>query len=264
MEGFSVERLIRMRRPLPDEDDCDEAVALASHGLAGPEEILRASRHLESCALCRESLLALSSFDTLENADEMRTAPAVEPKPRVHAISKKYALIAAAAVLIAGIAAVLTISRPWSTGPKPGEGLVVKGPADRLQIAVQRDEVQFTARPLDRLLEGDRLGLFYSADKAGYLAVIDMDDEGQTTILYPSGSPQSAPMAAGVTVPIPDGAIVRDGEGCEWVVAVFSDKPLSTAFLKESIGRANLSRQTCELEIDIPGTRQIRILPFRR
>jgi hypothetical protein len=258
----TVEDLIRLRRSPRFDDTCDEVVALAAHGLATPEQTAAAVRHLEVCPLCRESVLALGGFDASTKA-KVPQSPEVPVDGAPQNRSTRRVVLAAAA-LLAGIAAVLLLSRPWTERPRPGEGLSLKGPADRLQIAVRRNGARFTAQPMSRLVEGDRLGMFYSADRPGYLAVFDIDGDGKVTPLYPSGRDQSAPIPPGEAVPLKDGAVVRDGRGCEWIAAVFSNQPLDMARLEESLGHAERRVETCGLTADIPEARQVRILPFKR
>jgi hypothetical protein len=174
------------------------------------------------------------------------------------------ALAGAAAVLLVVLAMVFMFMPGLAEPSDPEADLTVKGEGDAFFIAVQRGPSRFAARPGDRLLEGDQLGLFYSASVPGYLAVFDVDEQGDTTLLYPAGSQHSEKVAAGSRVPLADGGIVREGTGCEWVVAVFSSQVLKTRELEKTIRRSTKSRAGCKLDVSIPQARTIRIFSVLR
>ena len=144
------------------------------------------------------------------------------------------------------------------------EQLVLKGYGDNLIVAVERAGKVFTADYLDTLKTGDRLGLFYTASAPGYLAVLSRDAKGDTAVLYPSGKAVSAPVQAGEKKSLPDGAVVDEGSRCEWIVAVFSDAPLSLEKLRHIVANAKATDSQCRLSFGIPQARTVNTLPFLR
>ncbi len=182
-----------------------------------------------------EALLVVSGFE--------RFSPL--PLPARRPWLYRYApLLAAAALLVF----VLILARP-----KPQ--LVMKGAPITLKIAVERGAHRFTATPGARLDAGDRLGFFYSSAQPGYLAVFNRDQSGQVVPLFPH-LPQSAKVAAGSSVPLPDGATVERGSGCEWFVAVFSKAPRSMEMLRKKVQAAQAGPE-CKLTLPIDDAQAI-------
>ena len=91
-----------------------------------------------------------------------------------------------------------------------------------------------------QLIDGDRLGFFYTAPAAGHMLIFygEIADGPQLTRLFPAeGPPGSAPVQAGKAVPVPDGAVVGPGAGCEWVVGLFSEAPIDEAAAQKAVIR---------------------------
>ena len=130
-------------------------------------------------------------------------------------------------------------------------------------MAIQRGDAKYKLRPMARIKRGDIIGLFYSATKTGYIAVFSHDQARRTTLLYPSRRTESASIAAKHQAPLPDGAVVEQGTGCEWFVAVFSDKPLSLKTLSAQIAESHHVNNSCNLILDIKDARTVRVLPLR-
>jgi hypothetical protein len=65
--------------------------------------------------------------------------------------------------------------------------------------------------------------------------------------------------------PLPDGAVLEPGEGCEWIVAFFSPEPVPVDRLREALTRAVRARQAdCRLgEMDL-GNIAVDVLIMRR
>ncbi len=265
-----VERLLSQRPTAPSDGECAEVddLALVLAGYAEKEQIQTASEHLVSCSACAEAVLELNSMIAQSVIEPLqRTAMGtsnVRPFSRAIKTRWRRAALAAAAVLVVGFAAVfywqISEERPYD----PGSRFAIKGAADNLFVAVQRGPSQFTAQPFDNLEEGDQLGLFYSAEASGYIAVFSLDGEHETSLLYPAGGAMSAAIAPGERVPLPDGAIVSRGAGCEWIVAVFSEQSLPVERLTAAISRAEQTSQECHLELEITDARTLQIFPVLR
>jgi hypothetical protein len=168
-------------------------------------------------------------------------------------------LASLAALVLISTTAVFEVLRP-----DRGEMLLPKGSSDSLRVAVERGNLRFRVQPMDRLEDGDRVGLFYSATRGGYLLVMTRDQDKHVATLSPARAGESAPIRPGVDVALPDGAVVGRGESCEWIVAVFSDAPLKESEVRAQIAGAEYVRETCELRLKIPEARMVRIVPVRR
>jgi len=252
----SLEQLLRAR-PGPDREECHklELIALAEAGVASPEEQAEAVKHLQDCPACAEALLVLSS---LHERQLLRPGP-------LRPLWKHPSLVAAAAGLVLilfTIGLVKVISGPPSDDVAKDQ-LVVKGARDDLFLAVQRGADRFRLKKGQALKAGDKLGLFYSAPTKGYLAVFNLEQDGDSTLLYPAGESRAAAIVAGTEIPLPDGSEVLEASGCEWVIAVFADQRLEVDKLMKALRRAVSGQKDCRIEPALPGARTVRTLVVR-
>ena len=93
----------------------------------------------------------------------------------------------------------------------------------------------------------DQLGLFYTSEHDAYLTVYYLDQAGDAVRLFPARQPESALVQAGVATPLPDGARVNAGQGCEWIVGMMSSRPLADATARELVGGMWRTRSDCVL-----------------
>lgn len=227
----------------------------------------RSESHLLSCSLCRRTLLYLHEFDLQTQASLADEEPI--RMPRLSGTGN-WKWIATAAGLLVMLGSIFLFRATPEESILSSETLSPKGQhgkhTDLFYMAIERGQTQFTARPLDKLMTDDRLGFFYTADTPGYLTIISLDSAGDTTLLYPVNELSSAPIAAGKQMPIIDGAVVGNGVGCEWIVAVFSDKPLINQDVKDAIFNSadQHTDSKCDLAIQVPEARTVLILPMKR
>lgn len=262
-----VARLIAMRTTPADDTPCPEIHALAAvlAGRAAPEVAAVAEEHLSRCPSCRAAMLTLGrlasdgTLGPLPTLDGLKSPPRRRHRVRASRLQRHAAAAGVALLLGAGLYWRLA-SRPDGTQDAP---LSVKGEADELHVAVQRGGDRFRLRPGAELKTGDTLGFFYSAEEKGYLAVFGVDESGETATLYPAGETHSAPVSSGRQAPLPDGAVVGEGEGCEWFVAVFSEVSLDLEALRRAIADGE-SGEDCRLALRIPGARTVFVLPYAR
>ena len=264
-----VEKLLSLRTVSPDDTPCRETehIARVIAGKASPEEMETVSAHLSSCDDCREAVLSLGRL-TATGA----IAPLCDPKVYwtagvgqrgLRIVSAKIRVIAAAAAVIAVVCGAYFLWTPRGKGITEGsQTLTIKGAEDALFAAVERGITQFTLRPHDRLEVGDRIGLFYSAKRDGYVAVLALDGEGNVTRVYPSEGFVSASIASAERASLSTGALVQEGNGCEWLVAVFSDRPLDLDSLAFAVAKAKHTNVSCGLELQLAGARTVFILPY--
>lgn len=131
--------------------------------------------------------------------------------------------------VIGAMAAAALLVGWWVWPPPPRPALVAKGAGARLLVVAQRGHTSFVVRPDARLVSGDALGFFVTAPRAGYVVIQLVDADGATR-LAPSGG-RAGRFAAGARVPLPEGARMTAGAGCEWIGAAFSDRPLPVGAL---------------------------------
>jgi hypothetical protein len=225
-------------------------VALAHSGTADEKQNNAAAEALRAQPELAETLLALSSLEA---------RGIVPPLARGRFFNSRKLT----AVGFAVAAAIVVFS--WSPiRPPESNTLSPKGGVEELALAVERGGQRFTARPGDRLVTGDRLGLFYSAPEPGFLAIVHRDQKANVTALFPARAAKSAAIDAGLHIAAPDGAVVEEGTGCEWFIAVFSAQPLRIAELSQIISKTSTAGEGCDLPVDVAGTRAVRVFAVQR
>jgi hypothetical protein len=145
----------------------------------------------------------------------------------------------------------------WSVLPGSGD-LTPKGETDAFAVAVQHGASRRFAKPGETLFERDQLGFFYSASDAGALTIWNRDSQGRVDRLT-----EMREIAPGDQVPLADGAMAGPGRGCEWFIAVFSDRPLDRTAVEAAIERAD-PEGACSLRVAIPGARSVRVFDMNR
>lgn len=137
-------------------------------------------------------------------------------------------LLAAAAALLIGLGIW------WALGDRPVPELRVMGGDFDLHVAVSGPDgpVPVGDAPLPA---GAALGLGYSSPVDGHLRVFALDADG-AGILHPL-DPSSA-VRAGERVLLPAGATLTAGDGCEWIVALFSTAPIEADAAQRAVADA--------------------------
>jgi hypothetical protein len=234
-------------------DDLSLAATVVANK-ASPEQIESFNSHLATCEECREDVEWYNRLETEGVFLEQKAQ--VIPHPGSWAgIWQHRRLIAAAACILI----LITVS-VWIFMDRPSghpSGLEIKGPADDVIIAVQRGIKRFRARAEDRLQPGDRLGFFYTATTPGYIMLLDVQEDGQVTMLTPAGKTKSTPIEMGSEIALPDGGVVEEIKGCSWLVALFSDRALNLSEIRPSIMKALELRKGCRLDIHTPLARTV-------
>jgi len=283
-----LEELLRTRYAREAGRPCAEleTLALVLAGAADEATQAAAADHLQACPECATDLLQLEALRA-RGALDPTAAPVEEAAPAAAAggaptsaaetapprawLRRVAPAALAAAAAAALVLAVDELRTPEGAAAPPDRevatGLVPKGlpgePTDALAVAVQRGTRRFTARPGDLLQDGDQLGLFYSATTTVHLAVLHRDEAGAVTPLFPAAGVTSQRVAAGRERPLPDGAVLEAGAGCEWLVAIFSPGPQAVAELSRYVRRATVAAD-CRLEVEVPGARHVAVFPVAR
>src|SRR5262245_60350496 len=175
-----IEDLLRARHRR-DHEDFDpglELIALARGGDA--EARSKAALHLASHPEDAEALLFLDAFEAKQ-------------RPRVWSSAPKMLALAASIAVIAYGASMSFRSSDglWSKGLVPGSS------RSELHLAVDREGRRFALARGAELYGGDRVGFFYTATEASYLAVIHRDAFGHASVMYPANGEVSAAIRVG-------------------------------------------------------------------
>ena len=257
----TVEDLLTRRHRYPEDEHAKHLsrMAMVVAGLADTQRKTAFDDHLAVCPLCQEVMVTHSRIDdVLPPADVRATA-----KPRRKTWRVMAAPLAAAAVFALGLTAYV-VALLSDGEDAPGTTLRIKGAEDSLSVVVQRGTRQFVLSPLDTIQEGDRLAMVYSAERAGFLLVFSRDAKGRANLLYPTTGTSSAPIFAGEKIALKEGGFVEHGIGCEWIVAVFSDKALDSGRILEAVEESREAAGRCNIETTIPEARSVRIIPVLR
>ncbi len=185
--------------------------------------------------------------------------PIAAPPTATPRRARRPALVAVAVAL----AAALALFALWQRPPPTERGLTPMGGDITLHVTVVRGDV---LRPVERatLVTGDRLGLAFSGP-AGHLRVFAVSPDGVADLHPLDGG--STTFAGGEDIPLPAGAVLTPGDGCEWLVAVFSAEPGPLADARAAVDAAYRPRAAdggCALgPLAVPGA-QIHAVEIRR
>lgn len=187
---------------------------------AGIDRLLDALERGRDDGLDAEERAILADYRRTEGhwADPLASgsAPPTIAGPRR---GRRTVLAFVAAGAIAAALALFVIGRRPPTEPS---GLTPMGEGFTLHVTVVRGDV---LRPVERasLVAGDRLGLAFSGP-AGHLRVLAASAEG-VAALHPLDGKSTA-VDAGEEAPLPAGAVLTPGDGCEWLVGLYSANPI--------------------------------------
>jgi len=246
-----LERLLGRVFSLPDEEGCEHtrALALMVAGELPATEQAELERHVAGCAECRESLkLFESSVSDLEGTWASRL---VERARTIRLLWMLPPVAVAAGLLLLVVARI-----PSGVGDLQPKG------GWELHVGVERAGRSFRLSEGAVLQEGDRLGFFYSSEVPGHLAIYGVDQGGGIVRLHPTGPEESRTAPAGQAVRVPDGAVLSEAHGCEWVVGFFGAKPMSEAEANRAIRAMYAARKECQL--GAAPSAEVRVIGVRR
>ncbi|WNG37191.1 DUF4384 domain-containing protein [Archangium violaceum] len=226
--------------PSPRGPHCPPAAQLEamSAGEATPETT---RTHVEGCADCRGQLEALTTAreafvrarppELFLRQLERRTAS----QPR-RGLRWLLPVLGACVPLLALLVLVPRLEQE--------DGVRIKG-GDFRVVASRAGGSPELLGPDAQVQSGDALRFSYEAKEAGHLLVLELDGRGAASVFYPYGSATSAPLPAGQRDFLPGSVVLDDAPGPEWLLAVFSPRPLQAAPLLEALrtqaGRAELT-----------------------
>jgi hypothetical protein len=229
----------------------------AAGELLGPERD-EVNRHLAGCPSCREEWEA---FERVAPVWESAGAGSAGGSwLRVWWTAPRLLAVASAAAV-----ALLLLLVPFGGRDTEEDRLHPKG-AWQLMAAGERGGNSFRVVDGTTLQVGDRLGFFYTADKDGFLMVGYVDARGEFVRLYPALQEGGAAARAGKDLRLSDGALIIPGQGCEWILGLFSERPIPEPQARLAVRRMWEHRRGCRLDNDaagLPGV-QIQVIQVNR
>ncbi len=216
--------------PLPKRGpECPAPAVLEALSAGEPQEH-GVAEHARGCADCSRYVAALE-----EQASAFRKSRppeiflrqldrrAAQPKPRP-AFLRWLALAAP-------LAAVLLLVPRLIGG---GDDVTLKGGGLKvvyLRAGGTPQQVEQDAR----LKEGDALRFWFESPKDGHLLILDLDGTGKASVFHPFEGQRSAPLPARSKEPLEGSVVLDAAPGPEWLVAVFSPKPIDAAPLLKQL-----------------------------
>lgn len=174
----------------------------------------RAEEHARACARCAARYDQLRA-DAAAFAAIAPPLPA-SPAPRQGRRARWIALGATAAAA----AIVLVIARP-----APSSDTRTKGGGPSLVLAAGRGTAIAPLASGDRLHPGDSLQAAYTADRAGYGAVLSRDGAGAAGAYVPSRGDVTVALPAGAMASFPESTVLDDVTGDEVIVVLWCASP---------------------------------------
>lgn len=232
-----LERLVRWHFARRDAGACPREIDLArfAAGDDSPEERAQLQGHLDGCMECR---LDLQRFETDVREHPLETGDKTRARSRLASIRVRWI-----AAVVAAAAALLMLLKVF---PLP-DVLHPKGHQSfQLVVAAARNGQVVRVQDGTRVEPGDRLGFFYSAEREGYL-MIWYASETEAVRIFPAAHAGSERVPPGSELPLRDGATLTPGTGCEWIIGVFSGRPLADADARAVIEGMVARRSACRL-----------------
>ncbi len=113
------------------------------------------------------------------------------------------------------------------------------------------------------LVEGDRLGFFYSSATDAHLMILYADQTGSVTRIFPANRERSAAIVTGQRVRIGDGAQLGEAAECEWLVGLLGRRPFDTREATDLLQARVRARDGCRLGAG-EGDLEARVVRVRR
>lgn len=237
--------------PSPRGPACPPAAVIEA--LSAGESTPDATRaHVEGCPVCSGQLAALTAgrdaFLRARPADRFvrqldRRAAAAPPSPWRRLLPALVACVPVLALLV-----LLPRSGPEDHGVtfKGGQFRVVSARGGGAPELLDQDSV---------VRAGDALRFAYESTEPGHLLVLELDGRGVASVFHPFGGNASAPLPAQQRDFLPGSVVLDDSPGPEWIVAVFSPRPLEAApllaQLKEQAGSAKPAPSCADCRVSV-------------
>jgi len=190
--------------------------------------------HLDGCEICRVWIEDIRTFDA-QAAERLR--PPSVPQAKVLAFPMKR-IITNVAVLAAAAALIFIVSRPGEEVPSPGRDIVtIKGSPLSWQVHIHDGKEARLAAPGTIVHPGERFGFKVKTKTDGYLAVLGVDQDGESYVAYPADdSGQAGTWQKSEKPAVLDGAMEFDVKsGHERLVAIFCSQPFKLDALSKKL-----------------------------
>ncbi len=209
--------------PTPAPVPCRGGLDLSRHaqGLLSAAELSSFRGHVSTCVTCREGLSGVGPSVTRQ---------------------RRWALLGSVAL----VACALGLS--WHFHRR-AEAAVAPGAPFSFWVAAAREGKPFRVEESTALDTGDNLAFFYSAARDGHLAIVYLEERGPPTWLFPANGESSAPVHANENHPLADGAVLTEPSGCEWLLALYSEAPVSRDQVLSAAAQAREGRRGCALSL---------------
>jgi len=190
-------------------------------GELAAEEAAAATAHLATCPRCSARAEAL-----LRARDAFAMAAPALCLPMKKATSRRLP-----ASLYAGLAMTATVLLFLEFRPQPELGTRAKGRGPRIDYYVSHADVVRHGVVADHVAPGDRIRFVVAATAATEVAILSVDGAKNVSVYYPSGT-DSAAVAAGDGVALPESTTLDATLGDEAIYAVFCPKSFAVAPLR--------------------------------
>jgi hypothetical protein len=208
---------------------------------AEPEQARPAdlASHVGSCEHCAAIFADIENARSLllgvdPEAVSARAARAIRQTVAQRRTRRRFLRFLAPALLVPAAAALLLAVKPaLLSSDTAGHGGVKGGFI--VETYFKRDGVVRPVSDGQDFLEGDRLRFAYTSDRAGYLQVFGVDDQGKIFPYYPETTLEGFHVEAGAKIFLPDSVQLDDHQGWERIYALWSETQLADNVVRRAV-----------------------------
>ncbi|MEM9487787.1 MAG: DUF4384 domain-containing protein [Myxococcota bacterium] len=200
-----------------------------------------ARAHIDSCRRCADRHRALAA----DRAEFAANRPAFSLEPGIAARPSRSRWRTWQGWLMPGLglaaaAAVLALAVLSGEPLEPGDGGTrLKGGQSDLDFYVKRGDSVTPGTTGQTVYPDDAVRFTYSAERAGYLAILSHDGAGLISVYHSdSDGDRAAAITTGWDLALPDSIILDDVLGTEHVHGFFCDRPAALSELRAAVRSA--------------------------
>jgi hypothetical protein len=197
--------------------------------------------HVGSCSRCAAIFADLESARSLllgadPEATSLRAARAIREMVAQRRRRWRFLRVLAPAMLVPVAAALLLASKPalLSSLGNHGATTVAKG-GFLVETYLKRGGKVRLATDGQDFLEGDRLRFAYTSDRAGYLTVFAVDDQGKIFPYYPETTLESFYVESGGRILLPGSVELDNHHGWERVYVLWCERQLADDVVRGAV-----------------------------
>jgi hypothetical protein len=197
--------------------------------------------HVGTCSRCAEIFADLESARSLllgvdPEAVSARAARTILETVAQRRTRRRFLRFLAPALLVPAAVALLFAVKPGLTSLRPADHGTTRSMGGFLvETYVKRDGVVRPANDGQDFMEGDRLRFAYTSDRAGYLLVFGVDDQGRIFPYYPEATLEGFHVEAGARILLPDSVQLDDHQGWERVYALWSEEQIADDVVRGAV-----------------------------